>query len=170
MHFDSPQLGLRELLLLLWGKMRRWALRTFDREYIRKSLERRNGECRRCGACCKLAYVCPFLGRDNDHGTKCVNHVARDVNCVIFPIDEKDIRDRNLINPGGLCGYSFNGKKARARDHVTKMIMSPGLGKIVLAGNGKKHNSRNGNGQRRRTERALSIVSGLICKTMHEGA
>ena len=32
------------------------------------------------------------------------------MNCRLFPIDERDLRDRDLVAPGAPCGFHFNGK------------------------------------------------------------
>jgi len=67
--------------------------------------------CARCGACCWLAHPCPSLKWDDAGLTYCEIHKRRTKNCRIFPIDEKDIADRNLILPDVPCGYSFRPKK-----------------------------------------------------------
>jgi len=148
MPLNPPSLTERERLLLMWGKLRRWALNTFNRDYVRLSLMRRNGECVRCGACCKLGFVCPLLERDETHSTRCVAHAGRNKNCFVFPIDESDLRDRDLVNPGTRCGYSFNGDRSRLRDHPAKMMLSPGLGRLFISKNGRRK-PRNGKGKMR---------------------
>jgi len=91
---------------LLWGKVRRFALWLFRRAYVRRSIARRQGECRRCGACCQLGYCCQFLCRSGDI-TECRFHRIRPSNCRLFPIDERDLADRDLIAPECPCGYRF---------------------------------------------------------------
>lgn len=83
----------------LKGKVRRWWLTTFRKEYVRRQLELRQGECNQCGACCKLMFRCFYLKRDN----RCSKyHNGRPPNCTCFPIDERDLRDAGVV-----CGYSF---------------------------------------------------------------
>ncbi len=96
----------RQRLVLLWGKVRRLALVTFRPGYVRRSIARRRGECLRCGACCRLGFRCVWLRR-NGSTTECRFHDLRPPNCRLFPIDERDLADRDLILPHRPCGYSF---------------------------------------------------------------
>ena len=93
-------------LQLWWGKVRRLYLATFRPGYVRESRARREGECQRCGACCALGVRCPCLRR-NGHGTECAIHGVRPTNCRLFPIDERDLAERDMILPHRPCGYSF---------------------------------------------------------------
>ena len=100
-------MGLLSRLLLGWGKVRRAYLHLFHRDYVRRNHARRTGECARCGACCKLMFHCPYLeGTGGD--TECVRHGSRWENCRVFPIDEHDIADRDLVSRNGKCGYTFD--------------------------------------------------------------
>jgi len=96
----------RQRLVLLWGKVRRLALGAFRPDYVRRSIARRRGECLRCGACCQLGFCCVWLRR-NGSTTECRFHDLRPPNCRLFPIDERDLADRDLIFPDRPCGYSF---------------------------------------------------------------
>jgi len=109
MGLTMPRLRLSQRLHLLWGKVRRFYLGVFRRRYVRESLARRRGECVRCGACCALGYRCLSL-RDNGQGTECVMHKLRPMNCRLFPIDERDLADRDLIRPDVPCGFHFDGR------------------------------------------------------------
>lgn len=98
-------LGAKEKFILGWGKLRRFYLAHFRPRYVRESLARRRGECARTGACCHLLYTCPIYTsnpkptcRINDHKPKV---------CHLFPIDERDLRDRDIISPQVPCGFSF---------------------------------------------------------------
>ncbi len=97
----------RERLLLFWGKLRRFYYHQCNTRYIRENHARRVGECARCGACCMLAHPCPNLAFEKDGLTCCKIHNRRATNCRVFPIDERDLRDRDLLLPGTPCGYSF---------------------------------------------------------------
>ena len=95
--------------LLLWtGVMRRFLLYVFNRKYIEKSVSKRQGECLRCGACCRLVLSrCPHLTFEEDGKSSCTKYnTTRMPNCVIFPIDHRDIRERNIVSPTP-CGFSF---------------------------------------------------------------
>ena len=109
MGLGLPRLTWGERFRLLWGKGRRLALWAFRPRYVRASIERRVGECIRCGACCRLPFRCQLL-RDNGTATECILHKHRPPNCRLFPIDEKDLADRNVISPYRSCGFQFNGK------------------------------------------------------------
>ena len=102
-------------LQLWWGKVRRLYLATFRPGYVRESRARREGECQRCGACCALGVRCPCLRR-NGHGTECAIHGVRPTNCRLFPIDERDLADRDLLHPEAPCGFHFNGHDNSAAD------------------------------------------------------
>jgi hypothetical protein len=106
MHATTPTTAFRDRLALTWGKFRRAYLITFRPEWVRRSLARRIGECRRSGACCQLAVYCHSL--DGPKGrTACSIYLHRGPNCSLFPIDERDLRDRDRIMPDEPCGYRF---------------------------------------------------------------
>jgi len=103
--------GKKSVLLvrqLVGGKFRRfWLAHTRQgRQYIRRMEERRAGECARCGACCRLVHRCIFLKMDNGLAV-CTIHKYRPANCRVFPVDLRDLADRNLIAPDIPCGYYF---------------------------------------------------------------
>ncbi|MCK4908326.1 MAG: hypothetical protein KAS70_00375 [Planctomycetes bacterium] len=102
--------GWKHNLIQLWGKTRRAYLVYYHPAYVKKNLRHRVGECHRCGTCCKLMFDCWWL---NNHcqTTGCRHYSLRSRVCHIFPIDERDLKDRDLLNPTKKCGYSFNGTK-----------------------------------------------------------
>ena len=95
-------------LQLLWGKLRRYWLCKFHRDYVKRQIALRTGECRQCGTCCDLGFRCPFLKSDD----KCRVYYSRlrPKSCIAFPIDERDIQDVKLA-AGCECGYSFGGDR-----------------------------------------------------------
>ena len=96
--------------LLLWsGVVRRFLLYLFNRKYVGESSAKRRGECLRCGACCRLVVnPCPYLVFDGDGKSSCVKYDStRMPNCVIFQIDRRDIRERDLVCQIP-CGYGFD--------------------------------------------------------------
>ena len=101
---------LKKPLLLAWGKVRRFFLIVFFRDYVEKSIRKREGECARCGDCCKLLFQCPHYD-DSVDPPVCRIHVKRPLNCRYFPINERDIKDRELIGSGRPCGYSFPSRR-----------------------------------------------------------
>jgi len=86
--------------------MRRLWLCSFHRNYVKRQIALRKGECRQCGTCCDLGFRCVFLKHD---GLCRIYHSRfRPVPCVEFPIDPRDIADVRLA-AGRECGYRFEG-------------------------------------------------------------
>ncbi len=102
----SESINWGERLVLSWGKLRRFYLLSLRRGYVEKSLKRRIGECSRSGACCNLMFPCPLIGWLERLPT-CGIYQNRPRNCTAFPIDERDLRDRDILNPWEPCGFSF---------------------------------------------------------------
>ena len=89
-----------------WGKIRRTFLVNFRKDRVVEKLDRRRGACTRCGACCKIMFQCPAYD-DPDGDPKCLIYNDRPGVCSLFPLDEKDLRERNLVMPGTKCGFYF---------------------------------------------------------------
>ncbi len=98
-------LTLREKWALGRGKLRRLYLVHFRPAYVQKSIARRRGECHRTGACCNLLYPCPAF--TSQPLPTCRINARKPKVCRMFPIDERDLRDRDIISPDHACGYSF---------------------------------------------------------------
>ena len=109
--FEHPNgRGVCDRFALAWGKLRRLYMTTLRPRKARRMLERRRGECLRCGVCCKLVVKCPHL--DESGLPACTVHEQRHRNCRAFPLDERDLRDRDRVSPGTKCGYWFvNGEQ-----------------------------------------------------------
>ena len=99
-------LNLFDRLTHFVGKLRRVYLAKLRPEEVTAGHARRRGECGRCGACCRLAFDCPHL-EGEPGATSCRVHDRRHTNCRIFPVDERDIADRDLVPGYGPCGYRF---------------------------------------------------------------
>ncbi len=101
----------RARMILLRGVLRRSFLHVFRPSYVRKSIAARKGQCARCGACCNLMAKkgCPLLGFEKSGLSLCKIHgPIRMPNCIIFPVDARDIADRDLVAADDVkCGYSF---------------------------------------------------------------
>jgi len=102
----TASLTIRERTTLGLGKMRRFWLSHFRPAYVRESLARRVGQCDRTGACCHLMFTCPLLDRKATP-VRCSIHEIKPKVCRLFPIDERDLRDRDIISPDAPCGFSF---------------------------------------------------------------
>ena len=98
----------RDRVKQVWGTPRRLIWNVFRPGYVRENLAERTGECRRCGACCRLVVKCVFFFHDDDGLPACRAYGAfRFPNCTKFPIDHRDIADRDRIAPHEPCGYSW---------------------------------------------------------------
>lgn len=73
----------------LWGMVRRYYLTHYHTGYVECQMERREGECARCGTCCKIVFDCPYLEDDNE----CTVYEERALQCRAFPIDERDLEE-----------------------------------------------------------------------------
>jgi len=63
--------------------------------------KKRAGECKQCGACCKLPNVCPFLGYDEYGKSKCSVYPLRSFACRKYPRTDKEHLTKDI------CGFSF---------------------------------------------------------------
>ena len=114
-HFRS--MGFWAKVRLFAGRPKRFFYSQFRRGYVRANAGRREGECSRCGACCQLGSRCGFLYYEDGLACCKIHHTWKFPNCRIFPVDERDLADRDMILPEVLCGYRFNGKEGdRDRD------------------------------------------------------
>ena len=109
---DAPRharavLTLRQRAILGWGRLRRMYLAICRPGYVRASLARRTGQCNRTGACCHLMVTCPLLV-EQPLPVRCSVQDHKPPVCNLFPIDERDLRDRDMVSPGAPCGYSFS--------------------------------------------------------------
>src|SRR5688572_2143004 len=98
--------SLRQSIALAVGKIRRALLVNLRHKRVEEKLERRRGACSRCGACCKLLFNCPAYD-DSDGSPKCLVYNDRPGVCGLFPMDEKDLRERDIIMPDKKCGFWF---------------------------------------------------------------
>ncbi|HEU4401952.1 MAG TPA: YkgJ family cysteine cluster protein [Candidatus Polarisedimenticolia bacterium] len=102
----TSSLTFRQRLTLARGKVRRLVLAHFRPGYVRESLARRVGSCHRTGACCHLMFTCPLLDQKAEP-VRCSIHEIKPKVCRLFPIDERDLRDRDIISPDTPCGFTF---------------------------------------------------------------
>jgi hypothetical protein len=99
---------LRIRAALVKGVVRRWLLNHFRKGYVRTQVASRKGECLRCSVCCQLSLPCPALAWGGDEYSQCrIYQYHRLSNCRTFPIDTRDIADRNLLSPETRCGYHW---------------------------------------------------------------
>lgn len=106
--------GLGEIALMCFGKVRRGLLVAFGRRRVEEKLARRRGACTRCGACCKILFNCPAYD-DSDGVPKCLIYNDRPGVCGLFPLDENDLRERDIVMRGKKCGYWFTDDPAKQK-------------------------------------------------------
>jgi len=89
------------MLIQLRGKVRRAVVGTMLSEEDRDGIAgARQGECNRCGACCKILFRCPFLVEDEGVFT-CSVYDHRPPSCRLFPMVPADLREVDR------CAFSF---------------------------------------------------------------
>jgi hypothetical protein len=93
-------------IVCCWSKVRRAFLVYLAPSVTNKKLARRMGECRRCGACCELMFICPSLDRSNG-APVCRKYDTRSKVCKLFPLDKFDLSDRDRVNSKQKCGFYF---------------------------------------------------------------
>jgi len=89
------------------GKIRRFIRANIYTDENEKLLARREGECTRCGACCKILFKCPFLieQRSPEAGKAiytCGIYGQHFNQCRIYPLVPEDLEE--IEEP---CGYTF---------------------------------------------------------------
>jgi hypothetical protein len=94
------------LTLQARGKVRRFIQAKIVRQDTAPLLARREGECNRCGACCKILFRCPFLGTDAEGQYTCRIYETRFEQCRLFPLHPADLREV------AECSYTFLPKPA----------------------------------------------------------
>jgi Fe-S-cluster containining protein len=88
----------------LRGKARRFIQAKFMTQDTEALLAKRQGDCNRCGACCKILFRCPFLGTDAEGQYTCQIYDKRFAQCRLFPLHAKDLLDLEEE-----CSYTFDG-------------------------------------------------------------
>jgi len=85
-------------MLKLLNRFRRKLMQRIDKNYLQKKLDKRKGNCKKCGKCC---FGCKYLDKKTN---LCKTYKNRPFYChKDFPIDNLDkkvFRTRN-------CGYTF---------------------------------------------------------------
>ena len=85
----------------LVGKVRRFGLTIFQPKETERLLAKRDGDCDRCGLCCRIVFRCPWLKDHGDGSSSCTIYDRRPTQCAKFPIDPRDLRDVSR------CSYTF---------------------------------------------------------------
>jgi hypothetical protein len=83
------------------GKVRRFLQVQFRPQEVEALLAHRQGECDRCGDCCKILFPCPFLTKDSSGETLCRIYQYRFEQCRRYPIQPRDLHEVTR------CSYTF---------------------------------------------------------------
>ena len=94
--------------LQIRGKVRRFVQGSLLREDTEPLLARRQGDCNRCGACCKILFRCPFLTTDDEGQYSCRIYKMRFSQCRLFPLRASDLRELSEE-----CSYTFEAEPLR---------------------------------------------------------
>jgi len=94
------------------GKTRRFLQSKLFKAKTDQLLTLRQGECTRCGACCKILFRCPFLIEKPENAPgdiySCSIYENRFSQCRLYPIASRD-----LLEVEEECGYTFTEPKTR---------------------------------------------------------
>jgi Fe-S-cluster containining protein len=83
--------GLSFVAMQVRGKLRRYVQANLIQQDNDSLAARRQGECNRCGACCKIVFRCPFLGTDEQGEYTCRIYEQRFAQCRLFPLHARDL-------------------------------------------------------------------------------
>ena len=83
--------GLSFVAMQVRGKLRRYVQANLIEQDHDSLAARRQGECNRCGACCKIVFRCPFLGTDEQGEYTCRIYEQRFAQCRLFPLHARDL-------------------------------------------------------------------------------
>jgi Fe-S-cluster containining protein len=96
------------------GKVRRFVQAKVVKQDPAPLLARRQGECNRCGACCKILFRCPFLGTDETGQYTCRIYEKRFDQCRLFPLHPADLLEV------AECSYVFGPEATPVADPAAK--------------------------------------------------
>jgi hypothetical protein len=113
----------------LRGKTRRFVQSSLLRQDPGPLLERRKGDCNRCGACCKILFRCPFLATDAEGQYTCRIYEKRFAQCRLYPLHAGD-----LLELEGQCSYTFEGEPSLAEPSRPVPVERPPAAPAVLGG------------------------------------
>ena len=100
------------------GKVRRFLLLRFQKNYVDRQLVLRQGECNQCGNCCEILFRCPFLVKWEDGSSMCSIYEDRPGQCAAFPINKKCLAEVDFD-----CTYFF--APSASQVHHLMQIESP---------------------------------------------
>jgi Fe-S-cluster containining protein len=95
------------MTLQLRGKTRRFVQSSLLRQDPAPLLAKRQGDCNRCGACCKILFRCPFLATDAEGQYTCRIYEKRFAQCRLYPVHPGDLREIEKD-----CSYTFEAERS----------------------------------------------------------
>jgi Fe-S-cluster containining protein len=98
------------MAIQLRGKLRRYVQANVLKQDTEALLAKRQGECNRCGACCKILFRCPFLGTDASGQYTCQIYDNRFAQCRLFPLHAADLREVSE------CSFTFVSEPSGVRE------------------------------------------------------
>jgi hypothetical protein len=95
------------------GKVRRFVQARLAPEDVATRAALRQGDCDRCGECCKILFRCPFLIESAQGEHSCRIYHRRFLSCRHFPVDPRDLAEVCK------CSYSFGQDSLAVKDDST---------------------------------------------------
>ncbi|MCP4266042.1 MAG: hypothetical protein GY777_10795 [Candidatus Brocadiaceae bacterium] len=83
----------------------RWFYYFFNREKVLQSVEKRKGDCKRCGGCCSASIQCSSLAFDKNGYAMCMEHERRPRMCKLYPFSDRD----HFLHLKDKCGFWYDG-------------------------------------------------------------
>ncbi|MEW6730548.1 MAG: hypothetical protein AB1489_04345 [Acidobacteriota bacterium] len=94
----------------VWASLHRYFLAIITpQSYQRYFKQQLQGECNRCGHCCRILFDCPFLVTEPDGKTHCAIYTTRHAPkiCVAFPLNPWDLAEIKRAIAPNQCSFSF---------------------------------------------------------------
>jgi len=89
------------------GKLRRLVLTNVNKREAESRMAHRQGECDRCGECCKILFQCPFLTSNEEGEHRCRIYGVRFNSCRFYPMQPEDLKEVDH------CSYTFSSEAER---------------------------------------------------------
>jgi hypothetical protein len=93
-----------------WASFHRYLMALIAPEsYRMRNKERLQGECNRCGHCCRILFDCPFLYQEPGGPAHCTIYMTKHAPkvCVIFPLDPADLTEIKRAIAPNECSFSY---------------------------------------------------------------
>ncbi|MGQ3686385.1 MAG: YkgJ family cysteine cluster protein [Candidatus Loosdrechtia sp.] len=87
------------LLLQTWRRL----YYIFNKREVYSSLEKRKGNCMRCGRCCHASFRCQHLAYDENGLSLCKIYDRKPHMCSLYPYNESDF----FYHIRSTCGYKY---------------------------------------------------------------